>query len=139
MKDPFAWRLLRWLYGAYFIFEGIWSGLQIVGVMPEANWSMSTASAAFMTAMDNTGYFFPLLALTFLISGLALFFYRTAPLGVALLVPVMVNIVLVDTFLDTLWFWAAAHAVPLIALGWHFRAAFRPLWSYGRAANEPTS
>ncbi len=139
MKDPIGWRVLRWLYGAYFMFEGVWSGLQIAGVMPEANWSMSRASAAFMTAMDNTVYFFPLLALTFFASGLALMFHRTAPLGVALLIPVMVNIVLVDTILDTLWLWAAAHAVPLIALAWHFRPAFRSLWSYDLAPRGPIS
>lgn len=132
MKDPLGWRLVRWVYGAYFVCLGVASLLQLIGVLPEPHWDreMSPASAAFLEALEATGFVIPLLAFTWVASGLAFMFYRTAPLGVALLAPGIVNIFLADTLLDTLWLWAAAHTIPLIALAWHFRSAFRPLWNY---------
>jgi hypothetical protein len=136
LKDPIVWRLIRWLYGAYFIYLGGLSVLEVFGVLPETHWDkyMSAASIAFLGAMEDTGFLVPLLVLTWLASGLALMFYRTAPLGVVLLAPVMVNMVLADTVLDTLWVWATAHAAPLLALAWHFRSAYRSLWNYSPPA-----
>jgi hypothetical protein len=134
MKDPVVWRVIRWLYGAYFVFLGVSAALQLIGVLPEPHWDVSPASAAFMTAMDRTGFLTRLLAFVFAASGLAFLVYRTAPLGVVLLAPVMVNIVLMDTLVDTHPIWATAHAAPLLALAWRFRSAYRPLWSYAPPA-----
>jgi hypothetical protein len=139
MKEPIVWRLIRWLYGAYFICLGVSSGLELIGVLPDPHWDryMSAASADFLTAMENTGFMLPLLVFTWTASGLALMFFRTAPLGVVLLAPVMVNMFLADTLLDNVWFWATAHAAPLLALAWHFRSAFSSLWSYSPPAAGP--
>jgi hypothetical protein len=63
---------------------------------------------------------------------------RTAPLGLALMAPVMVNMVLADTLLDTVYLWAAAHAAPFVALCWRYRSAFRPLWSDSAPAGAGT-
>jgi len=138
VKDPIVWRVVRWLYGAYFIFLGGSSLLEVIGVLPETHWDkyMSAGSIAFLSAMEDTGFLVPLLVLTWLASGLALMFYRTAPLGVVLLAPVMVNMFLMDTVVDTLWLWATAHAAPHLALAWHFRSAFRPLWNYTSPADS---
>ena len=138
VKDPIVWRVVRWLYGAYFIFLGGSSLLEVIGVLPETHWDkyMSAGSIAFLSAMEDTGFLVPLLVLTWLASGLALMFYRTAPLGVVLLAPVMVNMFLMDTVVDTLWLWATAHAAPHLALAWHFRSAFRPLWNYASPADS---
>lgn len=132
MKDPIVWRVIRWVYGAYFIYLGGSSLLEVFGVLPETHWDkfMSAASIALLAAMEDTGFLVPLLVLTWLASGVALMFYRTAPLGIVLLTPVMVNMFLADTVMDTLWLWATAHAAPLVALAWHFRSAYYPLWNY---------
>ena len=132
MKDPIGWRLLRWLYGGYFILLGVATELQMLGFFPDPNWDkgMSAQSAAFLDAMLKTGYLLPLIALVWIASGVAFLFQRTAPLGVALLTPVMVNIVLADTLLDTVYLWAAAHAAPLALLAWRYRSGFRGLWNY---------
>jgi hypothetical protein len=84
--------------------------------------------------LEKTGFVIPLLIFTWAASGLAFMFYRTAPLGVVLLAPVMVNVFLADTLLDTKWLWATAHAAPLLALAWHFRSAYRALWNYSPPA-----
>lgn len=136
MKDPIVWRLIRWLYGAYFVYLGVSSVLELIGVLPEPHWDryMSAASGAFLTALEKTGFVIPLLIFTWVASGLALMFYRTAPLGVVLLAPVMVNVFLADTLLDTEWLWATAHATPLLALAWHLRPAYHALWNYSPPA-----
>jgi len=131
VKDLIGWRLLRWVYGGYFFVLGATSVLQLAGVLPDFDWHsvMSPASSAFFGALENTGFVVPLLIFVWTAAGLAMLFRRTAPLGVVLLAPVIVNIVLADTLLDDLWWWAALHAAPLVALAWHFRAAYRPLWN----------
>lgn len=136
MKDPIGWRLLRWFYGGYFILLGVATELEMLGLLTEPHWdrTMSAGSAAFLEAMLNTGYLIPLIALVWMASGVAFLFQRTAPLGVALLAPVMVNIVLADTMLDSVYLWAAAHAAPLILLAWRYRSGFRGLWNYSPAA-----
>lgn len=137
MKDSIGWRLLRWLYGGYFIILGVATGLEMFGLLPEPHWdhTMSADSAAFLEAMLKTGYLIPLIALVWTAAGVAFLFQRTAPLGVALLAPVMVNIVLADTVLDTVYLWAAAHSAPLVLLAWRYRSAFRGLWNYSPAAS----
>jgi len=136
MKESIGWRLLRWLYGGYFILLGAATLLQMVGLLPEPHWdnTMSPPSAAFLDAMLKTGFLIPLIAVVWTASGVALVFRRTAPLGVALLAPVMVNIVLADTLLDTVYLWAFAHAAPLVLLAWRYRSGFRGLWNYPPAA-----
>ena len=132
MKDPIVWRLIRWAYGTYFVCLGSASLLQIMGVLPEPHWDQyeSAAAATFELAMENTHYLVPFIALVWIASGIAFLFTRTAPLGVALLAPVVVNIFLADTVLDNLYFWAFAHTAPFVALAWHYRSAFAPLWNY---------
>ena len=141
MKDPIGWRLLRWSYGGYFILLGVATELEMLGLLQEPHWdrSMSAGSAAFLEAMLNTGYLIPLIGLVWTASGVALLFQRTAPLGVALLTPVMVNIVLADTILDIVYLWAVAHAAPLLLLAWRYRSAFRGLWNYYPAAGGKRS
>jgi hypothetical protein len=136
MKGPIVWRLIRCLYGAYFFFLGVSSALEMIGVMPEPHWDqyMSAASAAFLAALEATRFIMPLIVFTWVASGLAFMFDRTAPLGVVLLAPVIVNIFLADTLLDTEWLWATAHALPLLALAWHYRSAYRALWNYSPPA-----
>ena len=132
MRDPVFWRWLRWLYGAYFIVLGVASVLQYLGVLADPHWerARSPASATFYAALERTGFVTDLIILTWVTSGLAMLFNRTAPLGIVLLTPFIVNMFLADTVLDDAWLWATAHAAPLVALAWHYRSAYFTLWNY---------
>jgi len=130
MRDPIAWRIVRYLFAAYYIYVGVRVGLTLVGVTPPIPLKVSAESAAFQGALAKTGFVDPALVATYIASGGALPLHRTAPLGVVLLAPVMVIIFLTDTLLDKAWLWASGHALVLLALAWHFRAAYRPLWNY---------
>jgi hypothetical protein len=46
-----------------------------------------------------------------------------------LLAPVTVIIFLTDTLLDTAWITGTTNAAILVLPAWHFRSAYRPLWS----------
>jgi len=140
MKDPIGWRLLRQIYGLYFFWLGFSSVLQLFRILPDIDWHsyMSEESSSFFTALEKARFVVPLLIFIWTTSGLAMMFYRTAPLGIALLAPVMVNIFLTDTVLDDIWPWALAHAAPLVALAWHFRVAYYPLWNWSPPASERT-
>lgn len=130
MADSIPWRVLRYLYAAYYLFIGVVLSLSVVGVIPPLHPRPGTESAAFQAALGRTGFMFPLLAITYIASACALLLHRTAPLGLVLLAPVAVVIFFTDTLLDTAWLWGTINAVVLAALAWHFRFAFRPLFSY---------
>lgn len=76
------------------------------------------AVEAFWVAIEATRFMVPLLGGCYFLGGVALWF-RTAPLGLALLSPPMVIIILFDILL-------AKKAILL----WQFRSAFNPLWSF---------
>lgn len=130
MTDSIPWRSLRYLYAAYYLLVGIYLALSLAGVIPPPHPKISSASAAFQGALAKTGFMFPLLAFTYIVSACALCAHRTAPLGLVLLAPVAVIIFFTDTLLDTAWIFGTLNAVVLAALAWHFRAAYRPLFSY---------
>lgn len=130
MRDSIPWRVLRYLFAAYYLFIGVYVALSLVGVVAPMHPKVSDASAAFQGALHKTGFMFPLLAFTYIASACALCFYRTAPLGLILLAPVTVIIFFTDTLLDTAWLFGTINAVVLAALAWHFRFAYRPLFAY---------
>lgn len=85
-------------------------------------------AAAFAGALFGSGYFFPLLKVTEVAAGLLLLSGRFVPLSLAVLAPIVVNIVGFHLFLAP-----AGLAVPLavlaaeIYLAWTYRAAFAPM------------
>lgn len=129
MVDPIPWRVLRYLFAAYYLLVGVYLALSLVGIIPPPHPRVSGASAAFQAALGKTGFMFPLLAFTYVMSGCALLSCRTAPLGLVLLAPIAVIIFFTDTLLDTAWFFGTLNALVLAALAWHFRSAYRPLFS----------
>lgn len=130
MGDSIPWRVLRYLYAAYYLFVGVYLALSLTGAIPAPHPKISGASAAFQDALGKTGFMFPLLAFTYITSACALCFHRTSPLGLVLLAPVAVIIFFTDTLLDTAWLFGTLNAAVLAALAWHFRFAYRPLFSY---------
>lgn len=140
MSDSIPWRILRYLYAAYYLLVGVYLALSLAGIVPLPHPKVSDASAAFQGALGKTGFMFPLLAFTYIASACALCFHRTAPLGLVLLAPVAVIIFFTDALLDTAWVFGALNAAVLAALAWHFRFAYRPLFSYStglRAEVDP--
>jgi uncharacterized membrane protein YphA (DoxX/SURF4 family) len=99
--------------------------------------------AAFMGGLIQTGYMFQLIKGTEVLGGLLLLANRFVPLGLALLAPVVVNIVLFHVLL-------APPPNPITALvffgevylAWAYRDAFRPMLAArvqpsGAAAAQP--
>lgn len=135
MKDQIGWRLIRWLYAAFYLVSGAHIALVALGLASPPDFQSSPESGAFQLALARTGFIMPLLSITYIVAGASLLFYRTAPLGIALLAPAMVvifltNILLTSSLLGTGLVWGGAHASILAALAWHFRAAFPPLWNF---------
>lgn len=135
--DSMAWRIPRYLFAAYYLLVGVYLALSLAGIVAPSHPRTSGASAAFQAALGETGFMFPLLAFTYVASACALFFRRTAPLGVVLLAPVAVVIFFTDALLDTAWFFGTLNALVLAALAWHFRSAYRPLFSYAVGSQGP--
>lgn len=80
---------LHILLGLAFVVFGL---NKFLGFMPSPE--LPPAGGAFMGALAETGYMFPLIALTEIIAGALILSIRLAPLGLVLLAPVSVNIVL---------------------------------------------
>jgi DoxX len=119
-KIPSAARLL--LGFTFFVF-GLNGFLHFIPQPP-----MSGPPADFAGALFATGYMFPLIKGTEVIAGLMLLTNRYVPLALALLAPVVVNIVAFHAFLAP-----AGLALPIILLGVEvylarsYRAAFAPM------------
>jgi len=138
VADPIPWRVLRYIFAAYYLLVGTVLALSLVGIIAPLHPRPGTASAEFQSALAKTGFMFPLLAFTYMASACALFFHRTTPLGLVLLAPVTVIIFFTDTLLDTAWLWGTLNMAILAALAWHFRPAYRPLFFYStRLQPEP--
>lgn len=99
---------------------------------------MSGPPAAFFGALAATGYMLPLLKGTEVIGGTLLLAGRYVPLALALLAPVIVNIVAFHTFLAP-----SGLAIPLVVLGlevflaWSHRSVYRPMLQARVDAGEP--
>jgi len=83
---------------------------------------------AFLTALKNSGYMFPLIGATHLIVGVLLLLNRFVPLALALFAPFIVNSLAFHLCLER-------SGVPMacvflafeLYLAWVYRAAFRPM------------
>ncbi len=89
---------------------------------------MPPAAGAFAGALFQSGYFFPLLKTVEVIAGALLLLGRFAPLALALLAPVVVNIVAFHVFLAPSGIPLAAVVLALeIYAAWTYRDAYRPM------------
>ena len=123
----------RYLLGAGFFIFGLNGFLQFLPSPPPP----PTPALNFATALFATGYMFPLIKGTEVIAGLMLLSNRFVPLALALLAPVLVNIVAFHAFLAP-----AGLAIPIallaaeLYLAWAYRDAYAPML---RARVEPSS
>lgn len=85
-------------------------------------------AAAFAGALFASGYLFPLLKTTEVAAGLLLLGGRFVPLALAVLAPIVINIVGFHLFVDPS---GLGLALPMVAaevyLAWTYRAAFAPM------------
>ncbi len=131
------WKVLRLLFGGYYFAVGIVFALTLLGMLQPPKLAISASSAAFQQALTSTGFVVPILIATYIAGGAALFFIRTAPLGLAILAPAVVMISLTDSILDTAYVVAVANLVVFLLLAWHVRAAYRPMWTFDpRSAHD---
>jgi hypothetical protein len=85
-------------------------------------------AAGFFGALHKTGYMLPLLSGTQTLVGALLLVNRFVPLALALIAPVIVNIVLFHIFLDPSGFVVPGVVVVLeLYLAWAYRRAFLPM------------
>jgi hypothetical protein len=123
--------IARWLLGAGFFVFGLNGFLQFLPTPPEP-----PAAGNFLGALFATGYMFPLIKGTEVAAGALLLSNRFVPLALALLAPVLVNIVAFHAFLAP-----GGLALPLILLAaelylaYSYRAAYAPML---KAEVEPT-
>jgi len=113
----------RLVLGAGFTIFGLNGFLHFIPMPPAP-----PAAGGFLGALAATGYMFPLIKGTEVISGLLLLGNRYVPLALTLLAPVLVNIVSFHAFLAP-----AGLAVPIVLLvaelaaAWSYRKAFAPM------------
>jgi hypothetical protein len=97
-------------------------------IPPPAAGSMPEGAMALAVAFVNSGYLFQLVKGTELVAGALLLSNRFVPLALALLAPVLVNIVLYHAFLAPSGIAICLVLLALtIYLAWSYRAAYRPM------------
>lgn len=115
----------RLLMGLGFLVFGLNGFLSFI---PPPTEPIPEGAAAFGGALVQTGYMFPLVKGTEVLVGALLLANRFVPLALALIAPVLVNIVLFHAFLAPS---GIALGLVLLALelylAWSYRAAFRPM------------
>lgn len=118
---PGATRLL--LGAAFFVF-GLNGFLNFLPA-PEG---MTEAGGAFMGALAAAGYMFPLIKGTEVVAGALLLANRKVPLALALLAPVLVNIVAFHAFLMPAGTgMALSMTAATLYLAWAYRDAYAPM------------
>jgi uncharacterized membrane protein YphA (DoxX/SURF4 family) len=114
----------RVLLGIIFFVTGLNGFLNF---LPQPS-TMPEGASAFAEALMKTGYLFPLLMGTQLIGGVLLLSNRFVPLALALLAPIVVNIVAFHVFLAPSGIPLAVVVLALeVYLAWAYRTAYRPM------------
>jgi hypothetical protein len=117
----------RVLLGLVFFGIGLNGLLQLIPLPPAEG-----AAAVFMRGLIASRYFFPLLFVTYLLTGAALVIGCYVPLALTVLAPIIVNIAVMHLFVPSSGAetcLAALVTVLELFLAWSYRAVFRPLLS----------
>ncbi len=115
----------RVLMGLVFLVFGLNGFLNFI---PQPSTPMPEKSVAFIGALMKTGYMIPLISGTQLIVGVLLLLNRFVPLALALIAPVIVNIIAFHMFLAPSGAVLAVVVLVLeIYLAWVYRNAYRPM------------
>ncbi len=124
-----GWAAARIVFGLFFAATGLAIMAFVLFGVGHPPTQPTPAAQAFTEALDRSRFMDPLIALSYLGGGGALLWRRTAPLGLVLLAPTVVTIVVYHFVLTGSVAWGSAVGAYYVALVWHARAAFRPLWT----------
>jgi len=116
------------LYGLFFACTGCWITVAVVMGWPGPR-QPTIGAQALTDALDASRIIDPLLAMTYIVGGVALMFRRTAPLGVVLLAPAIGTIFFFHLVLSGQFIWGSANALCFAALAWRNRGRLSLLWS----------
>nr|ASV46878.1 hypothetical protein [uncultured bacterium] len=115
----------RCLMGLMFVVFGMNGFLNFIPPPPEP---LPEGAVAFSAALMKTGYMLPLIKGTEVLVGVMLLANRFVPLALALLAPVIVNIVAFHAFLAPEGMVMTFVVLALeLYLAWSYRAAYRPM------------
>lgn len=115
----------RLIYSLYYF------GVGTVGIITgDKAKDIANAGTPFQRALSETGFMDPLLCVACIAGGAALFFRRTAPLGIVVLAPLVIIIFFFHIVITRSWLWGTLNLVWLVALAWQFRHGFDSLWNY---------
>lgn len=115
--------IVRTLMGFLFLFASITFLFGLITPPP-----MEGPIKTFNEGLAASGYFFILLKITELICGFLLVIGRFVPLVLVVLSPIIINILMVHTFLDRSGLPVALFLVAAnIFLAYYYRDAFKPL------------
>ena len=121
----------RILMGALFLFAG---GVGLLA-SPTPPPGLSGGALAFNAALKQTGYMLPLVSVTQAVVGLLLLSNRCVPLALAMVAPVVVNIVAYHAVLERTGLGIAVIVAALeVYLAWQYRDAYRPMLAVRAAA-----
>ena len=127
-QKPFARRLptaARVVLGLIFAFFGL---NMFLNFLPQPSKPLPEGAVAFAAALVKTGYLYRLAAGTEVVVGALLLANRFVPLALALIAPVVVNIVAFHVFLAPSGIALAVVVLVLeIYLAWAYRSAFRAM------------
>lgn len=116
----------RFLMGLVFVVFGMNGFLNFIPPPPPE--SMPEGAVAFSAALMKTGYMLPLIKGTEVLAGVLLLTNRFVPLALALLAPVIVNIVAFHAFLAPEGMVMTLVILALqLYLAWSYRAAYRSM------------
>lgn len=128
MADSKTWlNAARYLQGGLFLLFGLNGFFNFLPLPP-----MPLGEQHFLAALAATGYMFPLIKGTEVVSALLLLSGRFVPLALLLIAPVLVNILALHTFLAP-----AGLPLPLVLLttelflAYGYRQAFAPIFRQG--------
>jgi hypothetical protein len=125
-----VWTAIRWIYGLFFLLTGIWIALSVTTDLTSPPDQPTSSAAAFMDALSASGFMDQVLAISFVGGGALLLFNRTAPAGLLILAPPVTVILLFHLMLSGQAVVGVVVAAVFVALAWHYRRAFAPLWTW---------
>jgi len=117
--------IARVLMGLLFLVFGLNGFLHFI---PEPKTPMPEGAMAFAGALMKTGYMFPLIMGTQLLVGVLLLANRFVPLALALIAPIIVNIIAFHLFLAPTGLAPGIVVLVLeLYLAWAYRQSYRPM------------
>ncbi len=129
--------IARILMGLMFFVFGLNGFLHFI---PQPKAPMPEGAVAFIGALMKTGYMFSLISGTQVIVGALLLSNRFVPLALALIAPVIVNIVAFHVFLEPSGAVMAGVVLALeLYLAWAYRRAFAPMLAIRVKPGAPAS